>query len=106
MKLADVGRELRHRLFQRGPEGVIGGFRKNVRAGRDQMCADAERRTRFGPVFDDDSRLVDLARLADFFELLLDQRGEPGGWVVMEMFEDDFHVEFSIRPEDRRRLSL
>jgi hypothetical protein len=64
--------------LQRGAQGVIAGLGENVRSGRDQMGADAERRTGFELALDGHPRLVDLSLCAHGFELLLDQGGKRG----------------------------
>jgi len=97
MKLADVGREQRHRLLQRGAKGVIGGLGENVRPRRDQVRADAERRAGFELALDGHSRFIDLARFSEFFELLVNQCGQRSGGGVMEMLEDDFHGSPTLR---------
>ena len=65
-------------LQQRGAQGVVHRLGEDIGAGGHQVRADVERRARFEPAFDDDAGLVDLEGLADFLQVLLDERGERG----------------------------
>ena len=77
--VCDSHLDLPDRLQQCGAQGVVHRLGEDIGAGCHQVRADVERRARFEPALDDDARLVDLEGLADFLQVLLDERGERGG---------------------------
>lgn len=91
LSVTDARLKLPDHLIQRGPQGVIDRFGKEIRPRRDQMGADPEWRAGVMPVFDEDAGLVDLQILAQSFQALADQGGEGWRGLMMQMIEDEFH---------------
>ena len=91
LPVIDARLKLRDHFVQRGAQGVIHCFGKNVRTRRDEMRADAKGRAGGVPVFDEDAGLVDLQILAQRFKALADEGGEGRRGLVMKVMEDEFH---------------
>ena len=83
--------ELSEQFAQRGAQGVIDGFREDVRPGRHEMGRDPEGRALFEPALDEHSSFVDLQSLAQRFQTLFNQRGEGWRGLVMAVSKDEFH---------------
>lgn len=91
MPVVDARFEIGDQLLQRGAQRVIDGFGQDVRPRRDEMRRNAEGRAGFEPSLDENAGLVDLQRLAERFDLLLDKFGEGWGRLMVAMLKDEFH---------------
>lgn len=87
----DASGEIGDELLQCGAQRVINTLGVDVGARRHEMRRDAKRRAGFEPPLDEHSRLVDLERGAQRFELAGDQRGEGGRRLVKAMLDVKFH---------------
>jgi hypothetical protein len=91
LSVIDARLKLRDDLVQRGAQGVIHCFGKDVRPRRDEMRADAKGGAGVVPVFDEDAGFVDAQCLAQRFKALADEGGEGGRGLVVKVIEDEFH---------------
>ena len=93
--------ELAKHFSQRRAQGVIDGFREDIRPGRHEMGRNAEGRAFFEPALNPHAGFVDLEPLAQRFEALFDERGEGRGGLMVAVREDEFHDELSFAVQAR-----
>jgi hypothetical protein len=74
MAVFDAGSELAHHLANGGTDGVIDGFRKDVRTRGDKMRRNTKRRAGLDTVLDVHMGLFDLEVTTKQFKLFADKR--------------------------------
>ena len=97
MAVIDPGLELTDHLVERGAQRVIDGVREDIRTGCHEVGGDPEGRARFEPALQENASFVDLERLAQRFDALLDQRGEGWRGLMVAVLQDEFHGEPTFR---------